>query len=82
MENLIIAILTGMLAGWLAGVIAKGSGFGLLGNLIVGVLGALVGGWVFRMLGIAPVDRVGQFGIAVVGALVLLFLIGLIRKKP
>lgn len=82
MESLIIAIVTGMLAGWLAGVIAKGSGFGLLGNLIVGVLGAVIGTWLFRLLGIAPIDRLGQFAIAVVGALVLLFLIGLIRKKP
>jgi len=54
MENLIIAIVTGMLAGWLAGVIMKGSGFGLLGNLIVGVLGAVIGTWLFRVLGMGP----------------------------
>ena len=52
-QSLILFLVIGCLAGFLAGKIMKGSGFGLVGDLVVGVLGAFVGGWVFSLLGIA-----------------------------
>ena len=52
-QGLIIFLAIGALAGWLAGKIMKGGGFGLVGNIIVGVVGAIVGGYVFNFLGIS-----------------------------
>ena len=51
LEGLILFLLIGLIAGWLAGRIMRGGGFGLVGDLIVGVLGALLGGWLFGVLG-------------------------------
>jgi uncharacterized membrane protein YeaQ/YmgE (transglycosylase-associated protein family) len=78
--HIIIFLFIGMLAGWLAGKIMKGKGFGLIGNLIVGVIGALLGGFLFRVLGISTAGFIGSIAMAVIGALVLLYLIGFIKK--
>lgn len=80
--ELFYALLIGALAGWLAGVLTKGQGFGLLGNIIVGVLGALLGSQLFGWLGISAGGTLGKLIMSVIGALVLLYLISLIRKKP
>ena len=70
------------MAGWLAGVIFKGGGFGILGNMIVGVFGAVLGAWIFDLLDVSIGGRwLGPIITATIGALVLLFLIGLVRKK-
>jgi uncharacterized membrane protein YeaQ/YmgE (transglycosylase-associated protein family) len=75
-------LLIGLIAGWLAGVLMKGAGFGLVGNLIIGVLGAVAGGFLFRLVGLMPNSLLGELIAATVGALVVLFLIGvLVRKK-
>ena len=50
--NLIIFLVIGALAGWLAGVIMKGRGFGIIGNIVVGILGSFVGGWLLPMVGL------------------------------
>jgi uncharacterized membrane protein YeaQ/YmgE (transglycosylase-associated protein family) len=74
--------LIGVCAGWLAGQVLKGSDFGLLGNLVIGVLGAILGGWLFGVLGIsAERSLLGALITAFVGAVVLLFLLGLVRSK-
>lgn len=73
-------IIIGLVAGWLAGQIMKGRGFGLVGNLVVGVVGALLGGWLFSAMGIYAESLIGSLVTAVVGAVVLLFLVGLIKK--
>jgi uncharacterized membrane protein YeaQ/YmgE (transglycosylase-associated protein family) len=73
-------ILLGAVAGWLAGQITKGGGFGLLGNIIIGILGAVIGGWLAGSLGIWSSSLLGELLIATGGAVVLLFLIGLIKK--
>ncbi len=73
-------LLIGLAAGWLAGKIMKGRGFGLVGNLVVGVVGAILGGWLFGALGLAPQGSLGSLITAVVGALVLLYIVGLIKK--
>jgi uncharacterized membrane protein YeaQ/YmgE (transglycosylase-associated protein family) len=78
--NLIIFLVIGALAGWLAGVIMKGGGFGVIGNIIVGILGAFVGGWILPKLGIAIGGDFGGFITAVIGAVILLFIAKLIKK--
>lgn len=77
--NLILFLLIGLLAGWLAGKIMKGSGFGLLGNLIVGVIGSFLGGLLFGLLGLASGSLIGSLVTAVVGAMLLLFILSKIR---
>ena len=80
LSELIVFLLIGGLAGWLAGVITKGSGFGLAGNVIVGIVGAFVGGFCFRLLGIVAYGFLGRLIFAVVGALVFTWLLGFIKK--
>jgi uncharacterized membrane protein YeaQ/YmgE (transglycosylase-associated protein family) len=75
-------LLIGIAAGWLAGQIMKGGGFGIVGDLIVGVIGALLGGWLFGLAGVGMGGLLGQLVVATVGAIVLLLLIRLIRKSP
>jgi uncharacterized membrane protein YeaQ/YmgE (transglycosylase-associated protein family) len=74
-------LVIGALAGWLAGILTKGMGFGILGNMIVGVVGAVIGGHIEHIIGV-PTGHgfIGSLVTALVGALVLLFLINLIRK--
>ncbi len=85
MENndLIFTLLIGAVSGWLAGQIRQGFGFGLVGNIIVGILGAFVGQWLFRSvlhvsLGSGLVSTIAT---SVIGALVLLFVIGQFKKN-
>ena len=74
-------ILLGAVAGWLAGQITKGGGLGLLGNIIVGILGAVIGGWLAGVLGILATNLLGELLVATGGAVVLLFLVSLIKKS-
>jgi uncharacterized membrane protein YeaQ/YmgE (transglycosylase-associated protein family) len=74
-------ILIGLAAGFLAGAVVKGHGFGLVGNLVVGVIGALLGGFLFGLVGIAATNVIGDLISAFVGAVVLLLLIGFIKRK-
>lgn len=78
--NLIIFLVIGALAGWLAGVVMKGRGFGVLVNMVVGVLGAYFGGWLLPRLGIAFGGDMGLFITAFLGAVLLLAIIGLIKR--
>jgi uncharacterized membrane protein YeaQ/YmgE (transglycosylase-associated protein family) len=78
--NLIIFLVIGALAGWLAGVIMKGRGFGIIGNIVVGILGSFLGGWLLPMVGLGMGGEFGGFITAVIGAVILLFIVGLIKK--
>ena len=74
-------ILIGLAAGWLAGQLMRGGGFGTVGDIVVGVIGALIGGFLFRSLGIsAGGGLLGALIVATVGALVLLFVLRLIKQ--
>ena len=73
-------LIIGLVAGWLAGKIMKGSGFGLLGDLVIGVIGSVLGGWLFGLLGLSASGIIGSLITALIGAIVLLFLIRLIKK--
>jgi uncharacterized membrane protein YeaQ/YmgE (transglycosylase-associated protein family) len=78
--SLLMFLAIGALAGWLAGMLMKGGGFGLLGNIVVGIIGAVIGGFVFGLLGITTSGLIGSLVTAVVGAGILLFLVGLVKK--
>jgi uncharacterized membrane protein YeaQ/YmgE (transglycosylase-associated protein family) len=74
-------ILIGLAAGWVAGQLMKGGGFGVVGDIIVGVIGALLGGFLFRTLGVsAGGGLLGSLIVAIIGAVVLLSLLRLIKK--
>ncbi|MGA9208115.1 MAG: GlsB/YeaQ/YmgE family stress response membrane protein [Terriglobales bacterium] len=80
MIYLVWVVLLGILAGWLAGQITKGRGFGLLGDLVVGVIGSLLGSFLFGLLGLSSYTLLGRLVVSVVGAIVLLWLIRLIKR--
>jgi uncharacterized membrane protein YeaQ/YmgE (transglycosylase-associated protein family) len=81
LQGLIILLIVGAIAGWLAGVIMKGYGFGLIGNIIVGILGAVIAGWLLPYFHIyIGAGIIGAIINAVIGAVILLFVIGLIKR--
>ena len=74
-------ILIGLVAGWLAGVLVKGGGFGVLGDIVVGIVGALLGGWLFSVMGVSTGGGLGwAILVATVGAVVLIVILRLIRR--
>ncbi|MDZ7859163.1 MAG: GlsB/YeaQ/YmgE family stress response membrane protein [Candidatus Krumholzibacteriota bacterium] len=79
--NIIWFLLIGGVAGWLAGLIMKGKGFGILVNIIVGVIGGIIGGWLFGVLGIGGESLIWTLVTALVGAVILLFIVSLFKKK-
>ena len=79
-ESLVMFLVIGAIAGWLAGQFMKGGGFGLLGNIVVGIVGAIVGGFVFGILGISAGGLIGSLVTATVGAVLLLFIISLVKR--
>jgi uncharacterized membrane protein YeaQ/YmgE (transglycosylase-associated protein family) len=79
-QTILIIVAIGAVAGWLAGVIMSGSGFGLLGDIVIGIIGAVVGGFLFGLLGFAAIGLIGQIISATVGAVVLIFVLRLMKK--
>ena len=82
-EGLLVFLLIGAIAGWLAGLIVRGFGFGVLGNIVVGIIGAFLAGWLLPRLGVSFMlvsPLVTSIVYAMIGAIVLLVIIGLIRR--
>ena len=82
-QALIIILLIGGIAGWLAGVVVRGFGFGILGNIVVGIVGAFLGSWLFPRLGVnlnLGGGMIGSILFAFIGAVILLLLIKLIKR--
>ena len=79
-ENLLIFLSCGALAGWLAGVLMKGSGLSLSGNVVAGIFGGVIGGYLFGLFDMSIHGVIGSMVKAMVGAIVLLYLIELLRK--
>ena len=77
-------IIVGLIAGWLAGMIMKGGGYGLIGDLILGLIGALVGGWLFSLIlpSDEPTGLIGSIIVATIGAVVLVAIVRLVRGRP
>lgn len=81
LRGLLLFLLIGLAAGWLAGQFMKGSGFGWVGDLIIGCIGALVGGFLFSQLGISVAgELLGALITATVGAIVLLYLLRVLKR--
>jgi len=81
LEGLLIFIVIGVVAGWIAGQVMKGGGFGLVGDLLVGVAGAFIGGLIFPRIGLSfGGGIIGDIISAVLGAIILLFVIRLIKR--
>ncbi|SFL87453.1 GlsB/YeaQ/YmgE family stress response membrane protein [Marinobacter zhejiangensis] len=80
MMGLILFLIIGGVAGWLAGLIMKGRGFGALANIGIGIVGSVIGGFVFRLLGLASQSMIGELVTATAGAVLLLFIVGKLKK--
>lgn len=79
--GIIAWLIVGAIAGWLAGLIVRGFGFGLLGNIVVGIVGAVVAGWLLPQLGVRlGAGMIGEIINAMIGAIVVLVIIGLLRR--
>ncbi|MFO1432412.1 MAG: GlsB/YeaQ/YmgE family stress response membrane protein [Candidatus Competibacteraceae bacterium] len=80
MTNIIYYLIIGGIAGWLAGQITQGSGFGLPVNIVIGIVGAILGGVIFSILGLSAHNIIGSLITATIGAVALLFIIPLFKK--
>jgi uncharacterized membrane protein YeaQ/YmgE (transglycosylase-associated protein family) len=79
--NFIWYVLIGLCAGWLAGQLVKGGGFGIIGDIVVGVIGALLGGYLFSLFGVSTGGGLlGSLIVATIGAIILLFGIRLVKS--
>jgi uncharacterized membrane protein YeaQ/YmgE (transglycosylase-associated protein family) len=79
-ESLLIFLVIGAVAGWLAGQIVRGGGFGLVGDIIVGIVGAFIAGWLLPGLGLGLTGILGSIIYAAIGAIILLIVIRLIKR--
>ena len=81
LEAILLILVIGAVAGWLAGQIVRGMGFGLIGNIVVGIVGAFIAGWLLPRIGIViGGGMLGSIINATIGAVVLLVIVGLIRR--
>lgn len=78
--SLLSYIIIGLLAGWIASHLMEGRGYGLLGDIVIGIIGAFLGGYIFAWLGIAAGGFIGNLVVSAIGAIVLLFLVNLLRR--
>jgi uncharacterized membrane protein YeaQ/YmgE (transglycosylase-associated protein family) len=81
-ESLLVILVVGLIAGWLAGKIMRGTGYGIIGDIIIGIIGAFIGMWLWGLLRLPMIGNVwvDRIVISTVGAIVLLFVLGLIRR--
>ena len=80
-HGIIIWLIVGAIAGWLAGMVVKGGGFGLIGDIIVGIVGAIIAGWLLPQIGIVIGSGiVGAIIDAFIGAVILLIILRLIKR--
>ncbi|HXW85077.1 MAG TPA: GlsB/YeaQ/YmgE family stress response membrane protein [Candidatus Binataceae bacterium] len=76
------AIIVGIIAGWAAGKVVRGRGYGLIGDLILGLIGGVIGGWIFGELNIpGPNGVIGEIVVATIGAVVLVWITHLVRRE-
>jgi uncharacterized membrane protein YeaQ/YmgE (transglycosylase-associated protein family) len=81
-QGLLVVLFVGLVAGWLAGQIVRGTGFGIIGDLIVGILGAFIGSWLLPQIGIhLGTGVIGAIVNATIGAMLLLLIVRLLRGR-
>ncbi len=74
-ESLLIWLIRGLIAGWLAGLVLRGGGYGVVGDIVIGIVGAIIGGLIFGALGLGAYGIVGQIIVAFIGAVILIALV-------
>ena len=81
-QGVIVWLIVGAIAGWLAGIVVKGGGFGLIGDIIVGIIGAFIAGWLLPMINFPAIDGpfVSSVVDAFIGAVILLFILKIVRR--
>jgi uncharacterized membrane protein YeaQ/YmgE (transglycosylase-associated protein family) len=80
-DSIIIMLIVGAIAGWLAGQIVRGFGFGLIWNIVLGIVGAFIGVWLLTQLGFIPFSGfVGSIVNATIGAVILLVIVGFLKR--
>lgn len=80
-ESIVVWLIVGAIAGWLAGLIVKGAGFGLLGNIVIGIIGAVVAGWLLPRLGVSlGTGIVSAIINAAIGGVIVLVILSFIRR--
>ena len=79
-HGLIWWIIVGLIAGWAAGKIMKGGGYGVIADIILGVLGAIIGGWVVGVLGFGGGGLIWSILVAILGAVILIWLVRLVKR--
>ena len=80
MMHLVWFLLVGLVAGWLAGKLTRGAGFGVLGDIVLGVVGSFAGGFLFRLIGVSAHGTIGSIIVATIGAVLLVFVVRTIKK--
>ena len=78
-ESIVTFLVIGLIAGWLAGVLVKGRGFGVLGDILIGIIGAELGGWIFSSIGLSAYGFTGAVITAFIGAVALLSVIKMVK---
>jgi uncharacterized membrane protein YeaQ/YmgE (transglycosylase-associated protein family) len=73
-------IIIGLIAGWLAGQVMKGGGYGVLADIVLGILGAILGGWIFSKMGMGATSTIGAIIVAFIGAVILVGLTRLVKR--
>ena len=81
LSNFIWLLFIGGVIGWLAGIITRGRGFGILGDIVIGIVGAMLGGWMAEVIGLSISSSFGEFMMAIVGAVVLVSLTRLVVRQ-
>jgi uncharacterized membrane protein YeaQ/YmgE (transglycosylase-associated protein family) len=83
-ESILMMIVIGGVAGWLAGLVMRGSGYGIVGDIVVGLLGAFVGNWLLRAMSLSinlGSPALNRIVVSLIGALLLMFIVGLLRPR-
>jgi uncharacterized membrane protein YeaQ/YmgE (transglycosylase-associated protein family) len=78
--NIVIWIVSGIIAGWLTGLVVKGRGYGMIGDLVIGLLGGVLGGWLLGFVGLSATNWLGQIVVSVIGGVVLVAIIRALRR--
>ena len=78
--SIIVFLIIGAVAGWLAGKIMTGGGFGFVGNIIIGIIGAVVGGFVFGFVGVSTGGFIGSIITSTIGAILFLYIVRLVKR--
>jgi len=74
MEAILYWVVVGLIAGWIAGLVMKGSGYGVIGDIVLGILGAIIGGWLVGLLGLGANGLIASIIVAALGAIILVWL--------